>query len=218
MKKLLSGIFLLISLFTYSQEPFRYDTIFVAPGDARNIHRNKRTESAPQQLHENAPNQSHRLLSTSGFDAKNLRYGINFGLNFSNNYSLFRLAPQVGYQFNRYLMAGAGVSYYYSKNRIYHQKERVNLYSNSLGANLFGYLYPARMLVISAQPEVNYVWSSYKGDQSGEYDSGSNLVPSFVVGAGIRLGPAHAMLYYDLVQDVNSPYSSGIFYGVSVYF
>ncbi|MDD2796927.1 MAG: hypothetical protein PHE76_03150, partial [Candidatus Pacebacteria bacterium] len=123
-----------------------------------------------------------------------------------------------GYQFNRYLMAGAGVSYYYSKNRIYHQQERVSLYNNSLGANLFGYFYPSRMLVVSVQPELNYVWSNYKGDLSGELDKANVLVPSFVVGAGLRLGPAHAMLYYDLVQDVNSPYSSGIFYGMSVYF
>lgn len=218
MKKLIFGIFLLISLFTYSQEPFRYDTIFVAPGDARNIHRNHTTETLPQQLRKQAPVQQRSSSSASGFDTKDLRYGLNFGLNFTTNYSLFRLAPQVGYQFNKYMMAGVGVSYFYSKNRIYHQEERVNLHSNTAGANVFGYLYPASMLVISVQPEVNYVWSSYKGDQSGKYNSEKNLVTSFVVGAGLRLGVAHAMLYYDLVQDANSPYSSGIFYGVSVYF
>lgn len=218
MKQTLLGIFLSISLFTFSQEPFRYDTIFVAPGDARNIHRYQSTETMPVQTQQDIQKPHPKPLSTTSFDAKNLRYGLNLGMHFSNNYSLFRLAPQVGYQFNRYLMAGAGVSYYHSKNRIYHQQDRVNLYNNSIGANLFGYFYPARMLVVSAQPEANYIWSSYKGDQSGEYSSGKNLVPSFVVGAGLRLGQAHAMLYYDLVQDVNSPYSSGVFYGVSVYF
>ncbi len=218
MKQILLGIFLSITLFAFSQEPFRYDTIFVTPDDARNIHRYQNKQTTTVQNQQDVQSQQSKPMLGSGFDAKNLRYGLNLGMHFSDNYSLFRLAPQVGYQFNRYLMAGAGVSYYYSKNRIYHQQERVSLYNNSLGANLFGYFYPSHMLVVSVQPELNYVWSNYKGDLSGELDKANVLVPSFVVGAGLRLGPAHAMLYYDLVQDVNSPYSSGIFYGMSVYF
>ena len=204
---------------TLSQEPFSYDTIRVSKDDARNIHqlRNRERIAAQRQTH-HARRQSQQPGVASGFDARKMRYGINFGLNFSNNYSLFRLAPQVGYQFNRYVMAGVGVSYYYSKNRIYQLDERMSYISNSLGANAFAYLYPASVLVLSAQPEANYIWSHYKGDRSGKLDNNEVLVPSFVVGAGLKLGPAHAMLYYDLVQDINSPYPSGIYYGVSVYF
>jgi hypothetical protein len=44
------------------------------------------------------------------------------------------------------------------------------------------------------------------------------LVPSVVIGGGLRMGNAHAMIYYDLVQDIDSPYTSGVFYGVSIYF
>ena len=115
-------------------------------------------------------------------------------------------------------MAGVGVSYYHSKQRVYFQSERVNDYINSLGANAFAYLYPVKFIAFSVQPEFNYIWASSEGDVSGTYNKRKALVPSVVVGAGLRLGSAHAMIYYDLVQDVNSPYSSGVFYGVSVYF
>ncbi len=218
MKKILLSIFLLTSAFTFSQEPFTYDTIRVSKDDSRNIHHFKNQQSVSTQNQTRERGQTNKPSIASSFDARNLRYGINFGLNFSNNYSLFRLAPQVGYQFNKYVMAGVGVSYYYAKNRLYHQEERVMNYTNSLGANVFAYLYPASILVLSLQPEANYIWSSLKGDLTGVIDKRNVLVPSVVVGAGLKLGPAHAMLYYDLVQDVNSPYSSGIFYGVSIYF
>ena len=218
MKKILLSIFLLTSAFTFSQEPFTYDTIRVSKDDSRNIHHFKNQQSVSTQNQTRERGQTNQPSITSSFNARNLRYGINFGLNFSNNYSLFRLAPQVGYQFNKYVMAGVGVSYYYAKNRLYHQEERVMNYTNSLGANVFAYLYPASILVLSLQPEANYIWSSLKGDLTGVIDKRNVLVPSVVVGAGLKLGPAHAMLYYDLVQDVNSPYSSGIFYGVSIYF
>ncbi len=151
----------------------------------------------------------------TGFDARNLRYGLNLGLNFSNDYTFFRLAPQLGYQFNKYMMAGAGVSYYYSKRKYYYSDE--SRHNNSLGGNLFAYLYPTSFLAISVQPEVNYIWNSYRQGSDVTYKK-DVLVPSVVIGAGLRLGQAHAMLYYDLVQDIDSPYTSGIFYGVSVYF
>lgn len=220
MKKILLSVFLLISVLAISQQPFSYDTIRVSKNDARNIHQYQNRQRVASQNQARARRQSNQPALGSSFDASKLRYGINFGLNFSNNYSLFRLAPQVGYQFNKYVMAGVGVSYYYSKNRIYYYNfdERVSYINNSLGANAFAYLYPASILVLSIQPEANYIWSRYKGGNSGDFDKSDVLVPSVVVGAGLKLGQAHAMLYYDLVQDVNSPYSSGIFYGVSVYF
>ena len=127
---------------------------------------------------------------------------------------LFR-SPQLGYQFNKYMMAGAGVSYYYSKRKYYYSDE--SRHNNSLGGNLFAYLYPTSFLAISVQPEVNYIWNSYRQGSDVTYKK-DVLVPSVVVGAGLRLGRAHAMLYYDLVQDIDSPYTSGVFYGVSVYF
>ena len=217
MKKLILILFVILSTLSYSQEPFRYDTIRVSRDDTRNIHQQKQNQPLANQNRQIQRGTSEPEAKI-GFDAKKLRYGLNLGLNFSNNYSLFRLAPQVGYQFNEYVMAGVGVSYYHSKQRVYFQSERVNDYINSLGANAFAYLYPVKFIAFSVQPEFNYIWASSEGDVSGTYNKRKALVPSVVVGAGLRLGSAHAMIYYDLVQDVNSPYSSGVFYGVSVYF
>ena len=197
----------------FSQQPFRYDTIHVSKDDTRNIHQG--------QLQTQTQNQQRRRISTpsstakTGFDARNMRYGLNLGLNLTNDYTLFRIAPQLGYQFNKYVMAGAGVSYYYSKRKYYYSNE--SRHNNSLGANLFGYLYPTSFLALSVQPEVNYIWNSYREGSAVTYKK-DVLVPSVIIGAGLRLGSAHAMLYYDLVQDIDSPYTSGIFYGVSIYF
>lgn len=216
MKKLILSLFLVISTMVFSQQPFRYDTIRVSKDDTRNIHQGQlRTQMQDQQRKRISTPSSSSVKKV--FDAKNMRYGLNLGLSFSNYYSLFRLAPQVGYQFNKYVMAGVGMSYYHSKYKSYISNTRITDNTNSLGGNVFGYLYPTSFLAISIQPEANYIWTSSK-DAQGTYNKRDVLVPSAVIGAGLRLGRAHAMLYYDLIQDVNSPYTSGVFYGVSVYF
>lgn len=218
MKKLLFLFLLILTTVAFSQQPFRYDTIRVSQDDTRNIHQNQQHRNTlqrrTQQRNQNRLGSS-QFAANKGFDARNLRYGLNLGLNLSNDYTFFRLAPQVGYQFSKYLMAGAGVNYYYSKRK-YYNSNKIR-HNNSLGANLFGYLYPASFLAISVQPEVNYIWNSSSEGSAVTYRK-DVLVPSVVIGAGLRLGQAHAMLYYDLVQDIDSPYTSGLFYGVSVYF
>ena len=219
MKKLLFSVFIILSTVAYSQQPFRYDTIRVSREDARNIHQNTQQQQTLRQRNQKRLGSSQSPVVKTAFDARNLRYGLNFSLNISDSYSLIRFAPQVGYQFSKHLMAGAGVSYYYSRREYYYANShsRDTRHSNSLGANLFGYLYPTSFLAISMRPEINYIWNSYKEGEAVTYKK-DVLVPSVVVGAGLRLGQAHAMLYYDLVQDINSPYTSGVFYGVSVYF
>ena len=214
MKKLLLALLCILPTIASSQQPFRYDTIRVSRDDTRNIHQGQQHQQILQQRQQNRLRASQSSAKT-GFDARNLRYGVNLGLNFSNDYTFFRLAPQVGYQFSKYFMAGAGVSYYYSKRKYYYSNESKS--NTSVGANLFGYLYPTSFLAISVQPEVNYIWNSYRQGRDEVYKK-DVFVPSVVVGAGFRMGSAHAMLYYDLVQDIDSPYSSGLFYGVSIYF
>ena len=215
MKKLILSLFLILSTLAFSQQPFRYDTIRVSKGDTRNIHQRSQHRLRNQQRSQQRTTYSQSAPKT-GFDARNLRYGLNLSLNLNNNHSLFRFAPQVGYQFSKHLMAGAGVSYYYSKRKYYYTDE--TRHNNSLGGNLFAYLYPTSFLALSVRPEVNYIWNSYREGKEVTYKK-DVLVPSVVIGAGLRLGGrAHAMLYYDLVQDIDSPYTSGLFYGLSVYF
>jgi hypothetical protein len=49
-----------------------------------------------------------------GFDKSKLFFGGNFGLGFGNVSTLINVSPQIGYRFNRYLAAGAGINFIYS--------------------------------------------------------------------------------------------------------
>lgn len=217
MKKLLVSLFILLSTLSYSQESFRYDTIRVSKDDARNIHHYQQSRSGVAKQNQQRRRMQSQAPIATGFDARKLRFGLNLGLSLSNHYNLLRFAPQVGYQFNQYVMTGIGVSYYHSKRKYNYGSDRTTHTNNSVGANAFAYLYPTSFIALSAQPELNYIWKSSK-DMEGSYNKTDVLVPSVIIGAGLRLGNTHAMIYYDVVQDANSPYTSGVFYGVSLYF
>ena len=184
MKKFLFLFLLILPTVAFSQQPFRYDTIRVSNDDTRNIHYKQQQQNRLRQRNQDRQVTT-QTANKSQFDARNLRYGLNLGLNLSNDYTFLRIAPQLGYQFNKYVMAGAGVSYYYSKRKYYYSNESRN--NNSLGANLFGYLYPTSFLAISVQPEVNYIWNSYREGSAVTYKK-DVLVPSVVIGAGLRFG------------------------------
>lgn len=148
------------------------------------------------------------------FDKSKLRFGADLGLSISRNYTRLGLGPQVGYQFNNYFMAGAGIKYYYTKTAT----TNYDIKNNLLGANLFGYIYPVRFITAFVQPELNYIWSvlTKEADNYEAYSRG--FVPSLVVGAGFRLDRSHITLNYDLVQHINSPHPSGFYLGVSAFF
>lgn len=147
-------------------------------------------------------------------DRKNLRFGADFGLSISNNYTNLGIGPQIGYQFNQYFMTGLGVKYYYSRTRTYEYIVKNHL----LGANFFGYLYPVKFFTIFVQPEFNYIWSSLVSRGTGNEISDKGFVPSLVTGAGLRIRRSHITLNYDLLQQDNSPHPDGLYLGVSAFF
>ena len=49
-----------------------------------------------------------------GFDKEKLFFGGNFGLGFGSNQTSINISPQVGYRFNKYLAAGAGINFVYA--------------------------------------------------------------------------------------------------------
>ena len=118
MKKFLFLFLLILPTVAFSQQPFRYDTIRVSNDDTRNIHYKQQQQNRLRQRNQDRQVTT-QTANKSQFDARNLRYGLNLGLNLSNDYTFLRIAPQLGYQFNKYVMAGAGVSYYYSKRKYY---------------------------------------------------------------------------------------------------
>ena len=204
----------LLPLFVDAQV-ITYDTIPVAPDDERNIHRSGQSRSfTGKETSTGIRRGDTEKGRTAIFDRSKIRIGANLGLSVSRNYTRLGFGPQAGYQFNRYFMAGAGIKYYYSKARTSEYTVRDNL----LGANLFGYFYPLSFITVFVHPETNYIWSAFTRESTKETTSHSGLVPSLIVGAGVRLGRSHITLNYDLIQHDYSPHPSGIYLGVSAFF
>ncbi|HTL09865.1 MAG TPA: hypothetical protein VL307_16440 [Chitinophagaceae bacterium] len=157
-----------------------------------------------------------------GFDKSKLFIGGNFGLSFSSYYTLINVSPQLGYRFNDYLAAGAGVNFIYSSQKNYVNNTDYSRTNYGVtGLNIFGRVYPIRQILLQLQPEMNYTWGKqkyyYSGTDIPDYKFKGKLVPSLLAGAGgaIPTGGAGAfiiMVQYDLLQNARSPYDNRPFY------
>lgn len=216
MKKINVAFLLLFFSVLATAQVITYDTIRVSPDDERNIHRNQYSNDRNPV---NRSSESYRNVLGTGYDldVKKLRYGLDFGLYFSKNYSSFSFGPQMGYMVNDQLLVGAGTKYYYYKTRVYQYEEEVVYKNNMLGINAFGYFYPSTYTAVFVQPEINHMWSYRKDEVSGDERRNSGFVPSFLVGGGLRFGLTHITLNYDLARHRNSPYSRGLFFRFSIF-
>ena len=206
--------FFLFSALSAGAQTVTYDTIRVSPDDERNIHRNRPKDVAVPSESLRKENIYVARKQPVTFDRSKLRFGADLGLSISRNYTNLGFGPQIGYQFNEHFMTGAGIKYYYTKART----NEYEIKNNLLGTNLFGYFYPASFIALFAQPELNYIWSTLTGRTTGNKITDKGLVPSLVVGAGLRLGRSHITLNYDVVQHANSPHPEGFYLGVSAFF
>lgn len=149
--------------------------------------------------------------SGSGFDPSRLTYGGSFSMQFGD-YTAIGLSPQIGYNFSKYMNAGAGFGYNYFREKEYDYKWS----RHYLSFNIYGQFYPVDFLVISVQPEMSRMWETVEYRSMEEkYEK---FVPSVVIGGGLRYMGMTAMIKYDLVQDDYSPYGRNIFYSVGFYF
>ena len=205
MKRWLLFLLLILPTISFAQG-FTLDTIRVDSEDSRNIHQNTQTNHSELSL--NKDNSSHFIL-----DRTKLRFGANIGLSLSKNYTYLGIGPQIGYQFNKYFMAGTGIKYYHLKRNLSDYEKKNNLF----GFNLFGYVYPVRFITLFAQPELNYIWSNITYN-TGEKIINNSFAPSLVMGCGLRLGYTHVTINYDLVQHTNSPHPKGFYLGISAFF
>ncbi|MDR1652478.1 MAG: hypothetical protein LBS01_02280 [Prevotellaceae bacterium] len=144
----------------------------------------------------------------SWFDPQRITVGGAVGGAFSNKYTAVQIAPQIGYNFTNYFNAGAGVQYAYYGLNYDNQSEK----RHYAGLNLYGRVTIANYFALMVQPEINRLWRSYDGQ------SGTELVPVLIVGAGVRLSNVFMMLQYDIVQSDYSPYSRSIFYSIGFAF
>ncbi|MBX2922670.1 MAG: hypothetical protein KF746_10800 [Chitinophagaceae bacterium] len=153
-----------------------------------------------------------------GFDKSKLFFGGNFGLSFGNS-TFINISPQIGYRFNQYLAAGAGVNFNYRSLKTEYtggvtEREKYG-YG---GLNIFGRLYPIQYILIQAQPEINYNWASYSITGAPTQKLPGLLVPSLLLGAGGvipaggRNGALILMLQYDVIQAARNPYGNKVFF------
>lgn len=149
------------------------------------------------------------------FNPSNITIGGGLGLQFGD-YTLINVAPQIGYNLGSKFNVGGGFTYtYFSEKYNNNQYKQTNSY---LGFNLYAKLYPLPFLVVMVQPEANRMWKTVKDRRNDTKSSVDKMIPSCLVGVGLRLGSVTAMLKYDLAQNKDSPYGSRIFYSVGYTF
>ncbi len=150
-----------------------------------------------------------------GFQKEKIFIGGNFGLTFGD-YTLINVSPQVGYRFNNYLAAGLGINAQYIsvKQYAYGGQEYSKTSQGVTGLNIFGRVYPIDQIMIQVQPEANYVFGNIKyytsPPQTTKLDA--LIVPSLLIGGGAVIpsgrGAFIASVFYDILQDKNSPYGA----------
>jgi len=156
------------------------------------------------------------VAQSSGFDKSKLVYSGTFNFAFTNNFSAVTISPQVGYAFNKFFTAGAGINYNYRS------QANINTSLNFLGLNVYGRATPIQYVALQVQPEGHYMWGKGMGNVK------SKLIPCMLVGAGVvipsgKVGAINAMIYYDVIQytynGVNySPYGNKVIYSVGFIF
>ena len=150
-----------------------------------------------------------------GFDKSKIFVGGNFGLSFGD-YTLLNVSPQLGYRFNQYFAAGAGVNFLYSsqKYRNFNGDPSYKASYGVAGLNAFGRVYPIQYLLLQAQPEMNYTWGkirNYSTPATTEKVGGA-YVPSMLLGGGVILpsgiGGFIIMVQVDVLNNKRSPYGT----------
>lgn len=152
-----------------------------------------------------------------GFDKNKLFFGGNFGLGFGSISTIINVSPQIGYRFNRYLAAGAGINFIYSSYKYEWSVPQYKEQYGVTGLNIFGRFYPIDYAFVQLQPEANYTWLRYKYYDDRPDDKLPNkIVPSLLGGVGAAIpagrGAFIVMAQYDLLQNERSPYGNRAFF------
>jgi hypothetical protein len=163
------------------------------------------------QLQRDRDDQDREPPAKQGFDKSKLFIGGNFGLSFGD-YTFINISPQLGYRFNEYFAAGAGVNFQYSSIKSYYGDVTRTSYGVT-GLNIFGRVYPIKYLMLQAQPEMNYVWGNFKDyTQSTSEKIPGKPVPSLLLGGGAVIpqgrGAVVISIQFDVLHENQSPYGT----------
>lgn len=149
------------------------------------------------------------LVISTSFNSKaqeagSIVFGGNFGLQFGNQ-TLIDISPNVGYQFNEFLLVGTGVTYQY-----YHSS--FDGYSES--RNIFGwrlFLEPSYQTIFGhfEFEMLNMEVPQYSGGYQREW------INSLLVGGGYRVmisenAYSSISLLWNVLDNANSPYQNPI--------
>lgn len=148
-----------------------------------------------------------------GFQKEKLFAGGNFGLSIGR-YTLINISPQIGYRFSKLFAAGLGMNaQYISVKQTYSSGAPYwKTVQGVAGLNVFGRIYPFQQFMIQVQPEANYVFGKqiFYGPPREQYKLDASIVPSLLLGAGVVIPSAKssfiASVFYDVLQNINSPY------------
>lgn len=156
------------------------------------------------------------------FDPSRLVLGGNIGATFGD-FTFIRFAPQVGYRFSDMVVAGAGINFTYSSQKLRYlngtESQRYNY--GYAGLNMFARVFPVNFLFLSAQPELNYNWGKikYKNPPAADVKLDGKFIPSLLLGGGIAIpmgnrGQTLMSLQYDVLRNNRSPYGSRAFFNI----
>ena len=170
-------------------------------------------------------------LKPKGFDASRLVLGGGAILSFGTGYANLGLSPMVGYKITDNFAAGIGVSYQFYRNK-YEQVGITNSSGQLIGtlvydrktslysANLWARYIVWRNFFVHVQPEILNVGVPNDiiiDPATGDYTVKEKRenIPAVLVGAGLRQPISgtlslYAMILYDAVQNINSPYYRNI--------
>jgi len=135
---------------------------------------------------------------------KHVQFGGGITLNFTNNASVFGIAPSAIYNFNDKFSSGVSVSYLHTKYK------NLSTAYNSYGGSLLTLYKPIKGLQLSGEYEQTYV----------TYNHLSREIPALFLGVGYTYGRNVAVgLRYDALYDEDkSLYPSSITPFVRIYF
>lgn len=157
--------------------------------------------------------ESDTVKRVKGFQKEKLFFGGNFGLTFGD-YTLINVSPQIGYRFTKAFAAGFGINAQYVgyKERDFNGDVFRKVSQGVTGLNVFGRVYPFEQFFVQLQPEANYLFGkqTYYQPTKEEYKLDAVIAPSLLAGGGAALpagrGAFIVSIFYDVLQDKNSPY------------
>jgi hypothetical protein len=152
-----------------------------------------------------------------------LFFGGDFGLSFGD-ITYVRVAPIIGYHVSPKIGFGGGPSYQYWRFNYIGINGPTSSETQIIGLNTFVRWFPFESIFAQTDFELLNLKSSFRDPSASFFDEQVTRVnvPVWLVGAGYvqRSGRAGFMLgvFYDLIQDRNSPYGRDLIIRAGMFF